>query len=78
MWYSMDMDASISRMLVFLKRFERAIVTVLIVLMVLVIALATIEVGWLILQDITSPPSSSWRSTNSWTSSGNSSWCWWA
>ncbi|MBP6940064.1 MAG: phosphate-starvation-inducible PsiE family protein [Deltaproteobacteria bacterium] len=43
-------------MLVFLKRFERAIVTVLIVLMVLVIALATIEVGWLILQDITSPP----------------------
>ncbi|HON95154.1 MAG TPA: phosphate-starvation-inducible PsiE family protein [Deltaproteobacteria bacterium] len=56
MWYSMDMDASISRMLVFLKRFERAIVTVLIVLMVLVIALATIEVGWLILQDITSPP----------------------
>ncbi|HNS90312.1 MAG TPA: phosphate-starvation-inducible PsiE family protein [Deltaproteobacteria bacterium] len=52
----MDMDASISRMLVFLKRFERAIVTVLIVLMVLVIALATIEVGWLILQDITSPP----------------------
>lgn len=56
MWYFMDMDASISRMLVFLKRFERAIVTVLIVLMVLVIALATIEVGWLILQDITSPP----------------------
>ena len=56
MWYSMDMDASISRMLVFLKRFERAIVTVLIFLMVLVIALATIEVGWLILQDITSPP----------------------
>ena len=56
MWYSMDMDASISRMLVFLKRFERAIVTVLIVLMVLVIALATIEVCWLILQDITSPP----------------------
>ncbi len=42
MWYSMDMDASISRMLVFLKRFERAIVTVLIVLMVLVIALFSV------------------------------------
>lgn len=43
-------------MLVFLKRFERVIVTALIVLMVMVIALATIEVGWLILQDILSPP----------------------
>ena len=56
MWYVTNMDTSSSRMLVFLKRFERAIVTALIILMVLVVALATIEVGWLILQDIVSPP----------------------
>jgi len=41
---------------VFIKRFDRVIVTVLIVLMLLVIVLATIEVGWLIVQDIVSPP----------------------
>ena len=56
MWYLAAMDTSTSPILIFLKRFERAIVTVLIVLMVLVVALATIEVGWIIFKDITSPP----------------------
>jgi uncharacterized membrane protein (DUF373 family) len=53
----MDKDDSTSVILVFLKRFERAIVTVLIVLMVLVIGLATAEVAWIIIKDIISPPS---------------------
>lgn len=52
----MDIETSTSRMLVFLKRFERFIVTALIVLMVLVIFLATLEVGWIIILDIVSPP----------------------
>ncbi|HWR67651.1 MAG TPA: phosphate-starvation-inducible PsiE family protein [Desulfomonilia bacterium] len=50
------MNTSTSWMHVFIKRFDRVIVTVLIVLMLLVIVLATIEVGWLIVQDIVSPP----------------------
>jgi uncharacterized membrane protein (DUF373 family) len=52
----MNMNTSTSWMHVFIKRFDRVIVTVLIVLMLLVIVLATIEVGWLIVQDIVSPP----------------------
>lgn len=36
----------------FLKRFERIIVTVLICMMILVILLSTLELGWVILQDI--------------------------
>jgi len=43
-------------MLVLMKRFERVIVTALILLMILVIGLATIEVAWLVIQDIVSPP----------------------
>lgn len=52
----MGKDDANSAILVFLKRFERVIVTVLIVLMVVVIGLATAEVGWIIIQDIISPP----------------------
>ncbi|HXK48167.1 MAG TPA: phosphate-starvation-inducible PsiE family protein [Deltaproteobacteria bacterium] len=52
----MSQDASTSRMLVLMKRFERVIVTALILLMILVIGLATIEVAWLVIQDIVSPP----------------------
>jgi uncharacterized membrane protein (DUF373 family) len=43
-------------MLKFLKKFERMIVTTLIVMMVVTILLATIELGWLIIKDILSPP----------------------
>jgi len=43
-------------MLVLMKRFERVIVTALILLMILVIGLATVEVAWLVIQDIVSPP----------------------
>jgi len=43
-------------MLKFLKTFERMIITTLIVMMVVTILLATIELGWLIIKDIISPP----------------------
>ncbi len=43
-------------MLTFLKKFERMIVTTLIVMMVVTILLATIELGWLIINDIITPP----------------------
>ena len=39
-----------------LKHFERLIVLFLIVMMVVVISLATIELGWLIAQDMLTPP----------------------
>lgn len=40
----------------FLKRFERGVIYALIALMVVVVTLATIELGWLVVQDIVSPP----------------------
>ncbi len=40
----------------YLKTFERCIVFALIVMMVAVILLATIELGWIILRDILTPP----------------------
>jgi len=43
-------------MLSLLKKFERIIVTTLIVMMVVTILLATIELGWLIIKDIITPP----------------------
>ena len=43
-------------MLTFLKKFERMIVATLVVMMVVTILLATIELGWLIIKDIISPP----------------------
>jgi uncharacterized membrane protein (DUF373 family) len=43
-------------MLTFLKKFERMIVTALIVMMGLTILLATIELAWLIIEDVISPP----------------------
>jgi hypothetical protein len=43
-------------MLKFLKKFEKIIVITLIVMMVVTILLATIELGWLIIKDILSPP----------------------
>ena len=43
-------------MLTFLKRFEQFIVTALIVMMGLTILLATIELAWLIIKDVITPP----------------------
>jgi uncharacterized membrane protein (DUF373 family) len=43
-------------MLIFLKKFERIIVTTLIVMMAVTILLATVELGWLIIKDIITPP----------------------
>ena len=43
-------------MLKFLKKFEKIIVITLIVMMVVTILLATIELGWLIIKDIITPP----------------------
>ena len=43
-------------MLTFLKKFERMIVATLVVMMVVTILLATIELGWLIIKDIMTPP----------------------
>jgi uncharacterized membrane protein (DUF373 family) len=43
-------------MLTFLKKFERMIVTILIVMMGLTILLATIELAWLIIKDVITPP----------------------
>jgi uncharacterized membrane protein (DUF373 family) len=43
-------------MLTFLKKFERMIVTALIVMMGATILLATIELAWLIIKDVITPP----------------------
>lgn len=43
-------------MLPYLKKFERIIVIALIVMMAFVILLATIELGWLIIRDMITPP----------------------
>jgi len=45
-----------SGMVEFLKKFERGIVRVLIALMMLVVLLATVELGWIIVRDIITPP----------------------
>jgi uncharacterized membrane protein (DUF373 family) len=43
-------------MLDLLKKFEKAITVTLVVLMAVVVLLATIELGWIIVQDIITPP----------------------
>ena len=40
----------------FLKKFERVIVLSLISMMVVVVVLATVELGWIIVRDILTPP----------------------
>ncbi len=39
-----------------LKRFEHIVITALIVMMVMIVLLSTIELGWIIIKDILSPP----------------------
>ena len=52
-----DADAkNESGMIRFLKKFERVIVHVLIALMMMVVLLATVELGWIIARDIVTPP----------------------
>jgi uncharacterized membrane protein (DUF373 family) len=43
-------------MLDLLKKFEKAITVTLVAMMAVVVLLATIELGWIILQDIITPP----------------------
>jgi len=43
-------------MLDFLKKFEKVIVDALIVMMMLVVALSTIELGWIIVKDVYTKP----------------------
>ena len=43
-------------MLTFIKKFERMIVTALVVMMGLTILLATIDLAWLIIKDVITPP----------------------
>lgn len=43
-------------MLDMLKKFEKVVTATLVVLMVVVVLLATIELGWIIVQDIVTPP----------------------
>ncbi len=40
----------------FLKQFERIVIYVLISMMVLVVTLATLELGWIIVRDVFKPP----------------------
>ncbi len=43
-------------MIGFLKKFERMIVYSLIVMMILTVSLTTIELGWIIIRDVITPP----------------------
>ena len=45
-----------AHMLEFLKKFEQVVVMSLISMMILVVFLATIELGWIIIKDIVTPP----------------------
>ncbi|MFP2897757.1 phosphate-starvation-inducible PsiE family protein [Corallococcus sp. 4LFB] len=44
------------RLSLFIKKFERAIVVSIIVMMMVVLALSTLELGWIIVKDIITPP----------------------
>lgn len=43
-------------MIEIMKKFERFVVLTLIAMMMVVVALATVELGWIIIKDIISPP----------------------
>jgi len=43
-------------MLEYLKKFEKIIITSLIVMMTIVVFLSTVELGWIIIKDIMTPP----------------------
>jgi uncharacterized membrane protein (DUF373 family) len=45
-----------SAMIEWIKKFERAIILALVVMMALVLLFATVELGWIIAKDILSPP----------------------
>lgn len=45
-----------NQMLEYLKKFEKIIVLGLIVMMVIVVFLSTIELGWIIVKDVMTPP----------------------
>ena len=43
-------------MLAFLKKFEHAVIVSLISMMILVVLLSTVELGWIIIKDVLTPP----------------------
>ncbi len=43
-------------MLEYLKKFERIIIAALIVMMTIVVFLSTVELGWIIIKDVMTPP----------------------
>ena len=49
-------EVSGEKMIELIKKFERYIVSALIVMMVLVVLVATVELGWIIIKDIMNPP----------------------
>ena len=46
----------IEKIIEFLKKFERMIIICLIVMMIIVVSVATFELGWIIIDHIISPP----------------------
>lgn len=58
----------------YLKRFKQIIISVLTVMMAFVLLLATIELGWIIVKDVVTPPCFCWRSMSCWKYSGCSCW----
>ena len=49
-------EVSGEKMIELIKKFERYIVSALIVMMVLVVLVATVELGWIIIKDVMNPP----------------------
>jgi len=49
-------EVSGEKMIELIKKFERYIVSALVVMMVLVVLVATVELGWIIIKDIMNPP----------------------
>jgi uncharacterized membrane protein (DUF373 family) len=43
-------------MLAFLKKFEHAVIVSLISMMILVVLISTVELGWIIIKDVLTPP----------------------
>ena len=54
--YSEETKKRMSSMLEYLKKFERVIIVALIVMMIIVVFLSTVELGWIIIKDIMTPP----------------------
>jgi hypothetical protein len=61
-------------MLAFMKKFENLMIQALMVMMALVLALATVDLGWLVVSDLREQPISCSVWSSFWTSSACSCW----